>query len=102
MVEQSSQSVIPWRFLTALAALIAGLIVVARSVTLMRDQEAPKLIIMAVALVVGVGGVWGLYWINNYFVSLIPSETIRSKLQPYISSWLRRWFCWWCFCCIRP
>jgi alpha-glucoside transport system permease protein len=74
----------PWRFLAALAALIVGLIVVAWSIDLMRDQTAPRLVIMGVALVVGVLGVWGLYWINNYLVSLIPSEKIRSKLQPYV------------------
>ena len=74
----------PLRFFAALGALIIGLIAVAWSITFMHNQEAPRLIILGVALIVGVPGVWGFFWINNYLVSLIPTESIRSKLQPWV------------------
>lgn len=50
----------------------------------MRDREAPKLLIMPVAIAVGVCGVWALYWLANEWLSLIPIRRIRENLVPFV------------------
>jgi alpha-glucoside transport system permease protein len=39
---------------------------------------------MAVALVVGVFGVWALFWVINDLVSQLPSERLQGGLRPYV------------------
>lgn len=42
-----------------------------------------KLMIMLVALAVGVGGVWVLFWVANVLVGLLP-QRIREWIRPFI------------------
>ncbi len=49
----------------------------------LRDSDAPKAVIVLVAIVWGVGGVAALYWIFNWLVELLPSEW-TARLQPFV------------------
>ncbi len=50
----------------------------------MRETEAPKLVVMGVALAVGVFGIWALFWVTNNLVSQLPTERLREGLRPYV------------------
>ncbi|MBN2469131.1 MAG: sugar ABC transporter permease [Anaerolineae bacterium] len=49
----------------------------------MRDAEANRLAIGAVAILVGVGGVWLLFLLTNYLVEQLPS-TARDRVRPFV------------------
>ena len=49
----------------------------------LRDSDAPKAVIVLVAIVWGVGGVGALYWIFNWLVELSPGEW-TARLQPFV------------------
>ncbi len=62
--------------LIAFAVLYAGFL-------FLRDSDAPKWLIAAVAIVWGVGGVAMLYWIFNGAVERLP-DAWRSRLLPFV------------------
>ena len=49
----------------------------------LRDSDAPKAVIVLVAIIWGVGGVAALYWIFNWLVELLPVEW-TARLQPFV------------------
>lgn len=49
----------------------------------MRDANANKLLVGAVAIVVGVLGVWALFLVTDSLVSMLP-ERIRERIRPFI------------------
>lgn len=49
----------------------------------MRDANANKLLVGAVAVVVGVLGVWALFLLTDSLVSMLP-ERIRERVRPFI------------------
>lgn len=51
--------------------------------TFMRDAEANKLAVGAVALIIGVGAVWVLYFVTDNLVSLLPAS-IRETVRPFV------------------
>lgn len=50
----------------------------------MRDEEAPKFLVMLIAITVGVSGAWILFWIANDLVSRVPSRRLRESLLPFV------------------
>ena len=64
-----------------LLVLVAGFIVVA--FLFMRDSRAPKALIAVVALLVGIGGVWGLFYAGNGVVDSLPRR-LRDALRPWL------------------
>lgn len=62
--------------LIAFAVLYAGFI-------FLRDGNAPKWMIVIVAIIWGVGGVAMLYWVFNWLVEQL-SEEWTARLQPYV------------------
>jgi alpha-glucoside transport system permease protein len=60
----------------AFGALYAGFI-------FLRDSNAPKWLIAAVAIVWGVGGVALLYWVFNFLVEQLP-DNWRQRLLPFV------------------
>jgi alpha-glucoside transport system permease protein len=62
--------------LFAFAVLYAGFI-------FLRDSEAPRWVIIVIAIIWGVGGVALLYWIFNGIVERLPDDWTR-RLQPYV------------------
>lgn len=73
----------PLRLIVALIVPLVGFIVLWQSFLYMRDSEASKISIAVVALVVGVFGIWFLYWATNNLIESLP-ETSRDALRPYL------------------
>ncbi len=69
----------------AVSVIAAVLLVVvfAWSFNFMRAAAAPRLVIAVVALVVGVGGIWGLFLTADNLVSQLPTKA-RDTLRPYV------------------
>jgi alpha-glucoside transport system permease protein len=49
----------------------------------LRDENANRIIVVGVALVVGVGGVFFLYWGANRVIEFLP-ERVREGVRPYV------------------
>jgi alpha-glucoside transport system permease protein len=73
----------PMRIAVSLVVPVITFFVLRWSFVFMRDAEASKLIIAIVALVVGVGGVWVLFWAMNNLVHHMPIR-VRDLLRPYV------------------
>lgn len=65
----------------AAAALLVG--VFAWSFSFLKSKSAPKLLIAPVALLVGVGGIWALFFTLDNLVGQLPGRA-RNFLRPYI------------------
>ncbi|HSJ58176.1 MAG TPA: sugar ABC transporter permease, partial [Anaerolineae bacterium] len=68
----------------ALLVTASTLLILRWSAGFMRDDEAPRLAVMLVALVVGVSGVWVLFWLANEWVSRLPFRRARELLLPVV------------------
>ncbi len=73
----------PLRLIVALVIPVIGFIVMWQSFLYMRDSEASKISIAAIALVVGVFGIWFLYWATNNLIESLPEKS-RDALRPYL------------------
>jgi len=71
------------RLLVALAIPVAAFAVLWRTFDFLRDENANRLLVVGVAIVVGVGGVFFLYWAMNRIVDLLP-ERYREGVRPYV------------------
>ena len=69
-------------FLAVIIPLIAFLVIYMGFIFL-RDSNAPKWVITAVAIIWGVGGVAILYWVFNGIVERL-SDQWRQRLQPFV------------------
>jgi alpha-glucoside transport system permease protein len=49
----------------------------------LRDADANRFVIVGVALLVGVGGVFAMYWGTNRFVDWLPAS-FRETVRPYV------------------
>ncbi|HEX5094461.1 MAG TPA: sugar ABC transporter permease [Acidimicrobiia bacterium] len=49
----------------------------------LRDADANRFVVVGVALVVGVGGVFAMYWGTNRFVDWLPAS-FRETVRPYV------------------
>lgn len=49
----------------------------------LRDEDANRFLVVGVAIVVGVGGVFSLFWAMNRAVDLLP-EHFREGVRPYV------------------
>lgn len=73
----------PLRLIVSLIIPVIAFLLLRWSFIFMRDSDANRLLIGLVALLVGVGGVWLLFWVTNNLVEQLPDQ-IRSSLQPYV------------------
>jgi alpha-glucoside transport system permease protein len=71
------------RLVGAVAIPIAAFYVLWVTFDFLRDSEANRVIVVGVAVVVGVGGVFFLYWAMNRVVELLP-ERYREGVRPWI------------------
>lgn len=49
----------------------------------LKDGQAPRVVVAAVAIIWGVGGVAILYWLFNYIIELLPNRW-ANRLQPFV------------------
>ena len=64
-----------------LFAVVAALLFLA--FLFMRDSRAPKALIAVVALLIGIGGVWGLFYAGNGVVEALPRR-LREATRPWL------------------
>jgi alpha-glucoside transport system permease protein len=67
----------------SISVLLALLFIFAWSVSFMRSETVPKVFIAAVALIVGIGGIWALFLAADNLVAQFPKR-LRNILQPYV------------------
>jgi alpha-glucoside transport system permease protein len=73
----------PLRVAVSFIVPVIAFLVLRWSFIFMRDSEASKLVIGAVALIVGVGGVWIIYIVTDDLVSRLPAA-IRERVRPFV------------------
>ena len=78
-------AVLTWalRLLAAIAVPIGMFYVLWWTFDYLRDERANRFIVVGVAIAVGVGGVFLLYWGMNKAVDLFPAR-IREGVRPYV------------------
>ena len=71
------------RILISLFVPLLTFAVLWRGFLFLRDSDAPKLVIVLVAIIWGVGGVAVLYAVSNWLVEKLPRGWVR-RLQPFV------------------
>lgn len=71
------------RILVSLFVPIVTFVVLWQGFLFLRDSHAPQLVLVAVAIVWGVGGVAVLYVVSNWVVERLPSSWAQ-RLQPFV------------------
>ncbi|HEY7478092.1 MAG TPA: sugar ABC transporter permease [Actinomycetota bacterium] len=71
------------RIAAALAIPIVGFLLLTFTFQFLRDEDANRLLVVGVAIVVGVVGVFALYWAMNRVVDLLP-ERFREGVRPWV------------------
>ena len=71
------------RALVAVVVLVLVLVALSSAVDLMKDDDANRLTVVGVALLLGVGGVFFLFWAMDQLVDLLPAG-IREHARPYV------------------
>src|SRR5688572_25094571 len=71
------------RLLGALVGIVAVLYVLGLAFDLMRDDDAKRLTIVVVAIAVGIGGVFALFWAMDTAVDHLPASW-REGVRPYV------------------
>jgi alpha-glucoside transport system permease protein len=71
------------RLLGALAVPLVAFVVLRWTFDFLRDQHANRLLVVAVAIVVGAGGVFGLFWAMNRLVDWLPAR-FHEGVRPYV------------------
>ena len=71
------------RLLGAVAIPIVAFFLLWITFDFLRDEDANRLVVVGVAIVVGVAGVFFLYWGMNRAIELLP-ERYREGIRPYI------------------
>jgi alpha-glucoside transport system permease protein len=71
------------RVLVAVAVPLATFSLLWWTFEFLRDENANRFIVVGVAIAVGVGGVFALYWGMNRAVDLFPAR-VRESVRPYV------------------
>jgi len=71
------------RLLSALLIPVVGFTVMWAAFDFLRDENANRILIVVIAIVVGVGGVLFLYWAMNRAVDALPAR-FREGVRPYV------------------
>ena len=71
------------RLVAALAIPLVGFTVLWATFDFLRNEDANRLTVVGVAIVVGVGGVFFLYWGMNRIVDMFPAR-YREGVRPYV------------------
>ena len=71
------------RFLAVAVAAVFGVFAMAEALSIVRDPDANHLLIVSVAIILGVGGVWAVFWFLNFLVDHLPQDQ-REKIRPLV------------------
>ena len=84
MAQRAPSVQIPIRPLLRAAGLFAGVAaLILLAFLFMRDSGAPKALIAVVALTIGIGGVWGMFYAGNGVVDALPRR-LRDAVRPWL------------------
>jgi alpha-glucoside transport system permease protein len=81
--EKASRVVILLRLATVLAVPVVVILLLGATLDFLRDSEANRMAIVAIALLLGVGGVFFLFAAANRVVDWLP-ERYREGVRPYV------------------
>jgi alpha-glucoside transport system permease protein len=73
----------PLRVILVGVAIVLGIFLFLLTFDFLRRPNANRLAVVAVAIVVGVGGIFFLYWAMNRVVDLFPAW-LRESVRPYV------------------
>jgi alpha-glucoside transport system permease protein len=73
----------PLRLVVVLASVVAAAVLFLLTFNFLRDANANRLAVVGVAIVVGAGGVFFLFWVMNRIVDLLPAR-FRESVRPYV------------------
>ena len=71
------------RILGVVAGVVVGWLAFSKAFDFLRDDEANRLLIVAVAIGIGVAGVFALFWAMDRVVSWLPPR-FREGVRPYV------------------
>ncbi len=71
------------RVLVSLAVPVTAFIVLYLGFVFLRDTDAPRILVVLVAIAWGVGGTALLYWVSNWFVERLPTAW-RYRILPFV------------------
>jgi alpha-glucoside transport system permease protein len=71
------------RILGVIAGVVVGWLAFSKAFDFLRDDEANRLLIVAVAIGIGVAGVFALFWAMDRVVSWLPPR-FREGVRPYV------------------
>ncbi len=77
-------TLVPVRIATALIVPLITLLILYYGFMFLRASEANKLVIVVVALLVGIGGVWALYYTTNYFIESVLNDRWKMLVRPFL------------------
>jgi alpha-glucoside transport system permease protein len=66
-----------------IVVFVAAIFIIPATFDFLRDEEANRLLVVAVAIALGVGGVFALFWAMNKVVDLLPYR-FREGVRPYV------------------
>ncbi len=71
------------RILVSIFVPVVTFIVLWQGFIFLRDSKAPQLVLVAVAIIWGVGGVALLYSVSNWLIEKLPDQWVH-RLQPFV------------------
>ena len=71
------------RVVVALAIVVASFALLSTVFDFLRDSDANRFVVVGVAILVGVGGVFALFWAMNQVVNWLPAR-MREGVRPYV------------------
>jgi alpha-glucoside transport system permease protein len=84
--EQVTPAAAPWRVALRVVATLALVVVIffafSASFDFLRSNDANRVVIVGVAIALGVGGVFILFWVMDQIVDLLPAR-VREGFRPY-------------------
>lgn len=77
-------TLVPVRIAAALIVPFITLLILYYGFMFLRASEANKLVIVVVALLVGIGGVWALYYSTNFFIETMLNDRWKMLVRPFL------------------
>lgn len=71
------------RLLAVVAGAVVAVLVYRWALDLLRDRNANRITVVVVAIALGVGGIFALFWAMDRLVSWLP-EHFRERVRPYV------------------
>ena len=71
------------RLIISILVPLVAFVILWQGFLFLRQNDAPKVVTGAIAIVWGVGGVALIYWVMNWFLARLP-ERVGSRILPYL------------------